>query len=84
VRIKLDENITTDASVVARDLGHDIDTVNAEGLTGAPDVDVLAAATRGGRLLVTLDRGFGDVRAHPPGPTPGSSYSALNPRTRKL
>lgn len=67
MRLKLDENIPADASVVARELGHDVDTVNAEGLTGAPDVDVLAAASGDGRLLLTLDRGFGDVRAHPPG-----------------
>ncbi|MGH3264167.1 MAG: DUF5615 family PIN-like protein, partial [Trebonia sp.] len=31
------------------------------------DADVLRAATAGERLLVTLDRGLGDVRAYPPG-----------------
>lgn len=28
---------------------------------------MLAGATADGRLLVTLDRGLGDVRAYPPG-----------------
>ncbi len=43
----------------------------AKGLTGAPDVDVLAAASGDGRLLLTLDGGFGDVRPHPPGTDAG-------------
>lgn len=36
------------------------------GWGGADDADVLEAATQGGRLLVTLDRGLGDVRTYPP------------------
>lgn len=67
VRVKLDENIPTGALVVALDMGHDADTVKGEGPAGAPDVDVLAAATRDRRVLMTLDRRFGDVRAYPPG-----------------
>lgn len=36
-------------------------------LTGAPDQDVVAAATSAGRILVSLDVGMGDIRAYPPG-----------------
>ena len=32
---------------------------------------MLAAASTEGRLLVTLDRGFGDVHSYPPGSHPG-------------
>ncbi|MGH9152952.1 MAG: DUF5615 family PIN-like protein [Acidimicrobiales bacterium] len=67
MRIKLDENIPAAAAGVATDLGHGADTVVDEDLAGAPDADVLAASTVERRLLVTLDRGFGDVRAYPPG-----------------
>lgn len=67
MRIKLDENLPADALAIALGLGHDADSVTNEGLIGASDVEVLAAATRDGRLLITLDRRFGDVRAHPPG-----------------
>ena len=35
--IKLDENITSDAVALLRALGHDVETVESEGLTGAPD-----------------------------------------------
>jgi predicted nuclease of predicted toxin-antitoxin system len=37
------------------------------GLTGAVDPDVVAAATAEGRVIITLDRGMGDIRAYPPG-----------------
>lgn len=67
MRVKLDENIPVSAVAVAQELGHDADTVGGEGLVGSTDPEVLAAATGDGRLLVTLDRGLGDVRAYPPG-----------------
>src|SRR3954465_2955332 len=43
------------------------DTVVDEDLAGATDPQVVAAAAAVGRLLITLDRGLGDVRAYPPG-----------------
>ena len=44
-----------------------VDTVTEEGLIGAPDHDVVAAATAAGLILISLDRGLGDIRAYPPG-----------------
>jgi hypothetical protein len=38
---------------------------------GAADVSVLSHAVSEGRMIFTLDRGFGDVRAYPPGSHPG-------------
>jgi len=67
VRVKLDENLPSAALTAAALLGHDADSVGSENLTGATDDEVLAAATRNDRLLLTLDRRFADVRAHPPG-----------------
>ncbi|WP_370324036.1 DUF5615 family PIN-like protein [Euzebya sp.] len=66
MKIKLDENLPGSAALALERAGH-VDTVVAEGLGGADDPSVLAAATADGKLLVTLDRGLGDVRAHPPG-----------------
>jgi predicted nuclease of predicted toxin-antitoxin system len=71
VRLKLDENLPAEARLAAASLGHDVDTVIDEGLGGAGDPEVLAAATTEQRFLVTLDRGFGDVRRYPPGSHPG-------------
>lgn len=67
MKFKLDENLPASAAALLTKFGHDVDTVAAEGLTGAPDPDVVAAATAAGRVLITLDRGVGDVRAYPPG-----------------
>lgn len=47
--------------------GIDIDTDLDESLGGSNDATVLDAARTEGRLLITLDRGFGEVRAYPPG-----------------
>ena len=44
-----------------------VGTATDEGLIGAPDHDVVAAATAAGRILISLDRGLGDIRAYPPG-----------------
>ena len=67
MRIKLDENLHTDVAAVLAASGHDVDTVADEGLLGADDASVSVAATTEERLIVTLDRGFGDIRLYPPG-----------------
>lgn len=67
MKVKLDENLPESALELLAAAGHDVDTARAEGLAGADDPPLLAAATREERLLVTLDRGLGDVRAYPPG-----------------
>jgi predicted nuclease of predicted toxin-antitoxin system len=67
VKFKLDENLPASAAATLASAGHDVDTVQGEGLTGAPDPDVVSAATGAGRILVSLDVGLGDIRAYPPG-----------------
>lgn len=67
MRLKLDEHLPDDARQAAVALGHDVDTVVDEELGGASDPDVLAAALRDDRFVITLDGGFGDVRRYPPG-----------------
>lgn len=71
MKIKLDENIPGAVAHILRACGHDVDTVIEESLGGRDDPTVLSAAIGEGRLLITLDRGFGDVRAYPPGTHPG-------------
>ncbi|MEM8903366.1 MAG: DUF5615 family PIN-like protein [Actinomycetota bacterium] len=67
MRIKLDENLDVGLAATFAAAGHDVDTVIDEGLSGANGPTVLSAATTEDRLVVTLDRGFGDGRAYPPG-----------------
>ena len=67
MRLKLDENIPATLAPDLVALGHDTDTVMAEGLTGKPDPDVWAAAQREQRFLITQDLDFSDVRQYAPG-----------------
>jgi predicted nuclease of predicted toxin-antitoxin system len=62
MRIKLDENLPSSLVEVLVRLGHDADSVPQEGLQGALDPDVWAAAQAAQRLLVTQDLDFSDVR----------------------
>jgi predicted nuclease of predicted toxin-antitoxin system len=71
VKVKLDENLPASLGDLFVPYGHDVDTVIAEDLVGHPDSDLAAAALAEGRLLITLDKGFGDIRAYPPGTHPG-------------
>jgi predicted nuclease of predicted toxin-antitoxin system len=67
VKFKLDENLPASSAAILETAGHDVDTVIGEGLTGALDPEVVAAATAAGRILISLDRGLGDIRRYPPG-----------------
>jgi predicted nuclease of predicted toxin-antitoxin system len=78
VRVKLDENLPDSVLSILAGAGHDVDTARAEGLRGAKDPAVLAGATADGRLLLTLDRGLGDIRAYPPGTHAGIVVVRLN------
>ena len=60
MKVKLDENVPRSANQVLIAAGHDVDTVVEENRAGAIDPQVAAAV---GRLLITLDRGLGDIRA---------------------
>lgn len=65
MRIELDENLPESEAQLLRNDGHDVDPARAEALQGKHDSEVLQAAARADRLLVTLDRGLGDVRRYP-------------------
>jgi predicted nuclease of predicted toxin-antitoxin system len=67
VKFKLDENLPASSAAILAGAGHDVDTVGQEGLSGAPDPEVVAAAAAAGRVLISLDVGLGDIRAYPPG-----------------
>ncbi len=92
MKLKLDENLPADAVKVCRDAGHDVETVVEEDMGGAIDPDVLAAATREGRVLITLDTDFADARRFPPGTHGGivvlrihdQRWNALRPHLERV
>ena len=67
MRVKLDENMPADLASRLRQDGHDVASVVEEGLGGEDDPPVLKAATNEGRILMTFDLDFADVRHYPPG-----------------
>ena len=71
MRVKVDENLPASLVSLLRERGFEADTVIEEGLAGSTDEDLLAAAREEDRMIVTLDRGFGDIRRYPPGSHPG-------------
>ena len=67
MKVKLDENMPAALAELLRTGGHDVSTVREQGLSGADDATIIKKATVEGRVLITFDTDFGDVRAYPPG-----------------
>lgn len=67
MKIKLDENLPIDLVPVLQRLGHDVDTVPQENLTGSNDTNVWKATQAAGRFLITQDMDFSDSRKYKPG-----------------
>ena len=65
MKLKLDENLPVELLDDLRQAGHDGDSVQEEGIAGAPDDVVLARAKAEARVLLTLDKGIGDLRVYP-------------------
>jgi predicted nuclease of predicted toxin-antitoxin system len=72
MKLKLDENLSRHLKPALVELGHDVLTAADEGLLSRPDVEVAACAAREGRMLMTLDIEFADLRKYPPGSHPGT------------
>jgi predicted nuclease of predicted toxin-antitoxin system len=71
MKFKTDENLPTEAADLLRSAGHDAVTVGEQRLGGAVDSTLGAVCQREGRVLVTLDLDFADIRAYPPSRYPG-------------
>ena len=67
MRIKLDENLPESLTASLAALGHEVDNVRLENLTGRPDPEVWKAAQNSDRLLITQDLDFSDIRTFAPG-----------------
>ena len=77
MKIKLDENLPDRLVAVLTGLGHNVDTVRTEQLTGRADPDVWSAAQAAQRFLITQDLDFSDVRRYTPGTHAGLLLRAI-------
>ena len=71
MRFKLDENLSPTVAALLIEAGHNTATVAEQGLAGAEDHDIASVCLDEGRILLTLDLDFADVRAYPPHRYPG-------------
>ena len=67
MKFKIDENLPAEAAAILKEVGFDAHTVADESLSGAVDETVAGASRAEGRILVTLDLDFANIRAYPPG-----------------
>lgn len=82
VRFKLDENISRNALELLAHAGHDAHSVVDEQLAGGRDERILEACQQEGRILVTLDLDFADIRLYPPSKHQG--IWVLRPSTQSV
>ncbi len=67
MRIKVDEDLPRIVASLLAEAGHEAATVLGEGLGGTKDESLWPTLQQEQRLLVTADKGFGDIRRYPPG-----------------
>lgn len=82
MRFKLDENLPRLAREPLAEHGWEVHDVHDEGLAGAIDRDIQTACEREGRILVTLDSDFADIRRYDPVRSPG--VIVLRPRDQSI
>jgi predicted nuclease of predicted toxin-antitoxin system len=71
MKLKLDENLGELGIGILTSEGHDVSTVAMQRITGSTDVALYQTCRAEGRVLITLDRDFGEVLRFPPEDTAG-------------
>jgi predicted nuclease of predicted toxin-antitoxin system len=66
VKFKIDENLPVELADILQEAGYDAMTVNHQKLSGEKDPIILNICQQEGRVLVTLDLDFADIRTYPP------------------
>ena len=82
MKVKLDENLPSELAAMLAGVGHDVHTVPQERLAGRDDPTVFAAAQAEGRLFITQDFDFADIRKYAPGTHAGLVHLRLRHPSR--
>ena len=83
MRIKIDENLPGRLLGRLSAMGHDVDSVQREGLQGRDDPAIWQAAQEAKRFLITQDMDFSDIRAYRPGTHEGILLLRLRNASRQ-
>jgi predicted nuclease of predicted toxin-antitoxin system len=65
--VKIDEDLPRQVADLFSEQGYDAATVMGQGWLGVSDDDLWPRVQDEGRWLITADKGFADLRAHPAG-----------------
>jgi predicted nuclease of predicted toxin-antitoxin system len=84
LKLKLDENLPGDLAIFLRGQGHDVVDVVQEEMAGEDDQQVIKAAAHEGRILMTFDLDFADIRHYPPGTHSGIVVFRLHDERWKI
>ncbi len=82
MKFKVDQNLPVDLAPLLRQAGHDAGTVFDQGMTGAPDSQIVAWCVREDRILITADLDLSDIRQYPPQKHPGFIVLRLQRQAR--
>jgi predicted nuclease of predicted toxin-antitoxin system len=71
MNFKTDEDLPIEIADRLMEAGFDAATILAQGLGGLPDEDIFAKCCEEGRILITMDTDFADMRSYPPASSAG-------------
>lgn len=83
MKFKTDENMPVEAAEMLRSAGYDALSVLEQDLGGYLDPDIAQICRSEGRILVTLDTDFADLRTYPPRDHPGIVVLRLKRQDRE-
>ncbi|MEK7746447.1 MAG: DUF5615 family PIN-like protein [Elusimicrobiota bacterium] len=74
-----DENVFPKITFHLRSLGHDVKSIQEEGLNRITDDEIVRLAKKDGRTIITFDKHFGNVLKYPPSSTAGIIHIRIHP-----
>ncbi|MCC7201432.1 MAG: DUF5615 family PIN-like protein [Nitrospirae bacterium] len=74
-----DENIFPKITAHLRDKGHDVKSLQEEGIFKSIDDEVMRMAKEEDRTVITFDKHFGNILKYPPGKTSGIIHIRIHP-----
>jgi predicted nuclease of predicted toxin-antitoxin system len=66
MKFKCDENLPQEVTVLLQEQGFDALSIYDQSMVGALDTNIASVCRTEGRVIVTLDTDFADIRAYPP------------------
>lgn len=79
MKFLVDENVFPKITLHLRSLGHDVKSIQEEGLNRIADDEIVRLAKKEDRAIITFDKHFGNVLKYPPSNTAGIVHIRIHP-----